>query len=237
MTQYDMVFDGRFMAETLILRAMELIGFIVPGFNTPGQGEIETCLFHLEGMTKESIPAMEHSQSLLAFELARRIAPAFDCAVPLMGMEIKWYGDTNETILPALQMIAGLSFTDQELDDADDFARGNQWDEKIKAERIAAERPCLVANRIVMMVSKSLAMESIGHLEYWQFRYLRAAIVSRNRDAQKLYNYQISALAEIAAQKESVLLNPKTGECTCPRCKTGLGSVCASCLLQLADES
>jgi hypothetical protein len=87
------------------------------------------------------------------------------------------------------------------------FHDGHQWDESIMERRFKMGRPCLVVNRVLLIVQEMLnRTRAMGQpdLTYSEIELLSCIVAYRNMDAQRLYNVQLSSLAEtIRANRQS----------------------------------
>ncbi len=188
-------FTAEFMSmeREIIHAAMYKIGTLSPG-QTPPEHEYTAAKFHLDGMREEG---SRGSASQLSLELAHRLLPEIDAGVA------SWHGDTTEFMQPAEVVIAsdpGHSVDHAYLTDeyCDLFYAGQQWDEFILRDRRKSGRPTLVLNRLPMLADVAIARRDPNRpsLTPKQLRALCRAITRRNRDAQMLYNYEFSFMAE-----------------------------------------
>lgn len=134
------------------------------------------------------------SSSEAALELASRLN-----TVP--SIALKWYGTPLDEVPPAEAWLASAgrySFADECW--ALPFFSGEQWERHTLKEREDAGRPTLVLNRLPGIVAIAVAK---SRLSGWndlhragELQDLYVAVTVPNADAQRLYNYTGSALAE-----------------------------------------
>lgn len=115
---------------------------------------------------------------------------------------VDWWGSSVAGMAPAgavLEAARDEVFSDEDDRELHAFARGEQWPGEVKSYREEQERPCLVLNRIRELIAASLAAHrraGLVELDEGQRRRLTLVITRENRDAQLLYNYLVSAVAE-----------------------------------------
>ncbi len=77
-----------------------------------------------------------------------------------------------------------------------EFLYGDQWPEDVRAARAAAGRPTLTINRIPSLANMA-AQRATDYNPEREFIYRRVASDPALHDLQRLYNYQLSACAEL----------------------------------------
>jgi len=199
MNMSDVLLDYDTTASTVMRAALRLGGGIIHG-QEPSAEMLDSALFHLVSILKEH-PVPFPSASILAWTLASRIAPEFDSIFPPAGIEPKWYGDDMEGETFASVIIAGVAGDQVSVEDAIWYLRfytGEQWDPKVAQRRKSEGRPCLIINRLPGMVSRILAKATTTQQNDEKYRTRVAVEVTRrNRDAQIIYNWMVSNVAEL----------------------------------------
>ena len=188
--------DGHEIVDAALIR----LGWIIPG-ERPSIMHESVAAFHLEGLRQEMPKATD---SKLATEIAERLTmTAFD----LRG-NIRWAGDSIETMAPARHVLSAnrylldsctAEFTGRMLR----FYSGEeQWERAVEDARYEKQRPSLVINQIPALVAAAVAAQrtaGLPDLTDQEMEQLIVVLTARNSDAQRLYNYLWSSVAEITA--------------------------------------
>ncbi len=179
--------------RAIIWAALTKVGRLLPGC-TPSAAEYEAAKFHLDSMWIEGFDPP--SPSMTSVELAKRIDHRRHDRYP------EWKGDDPVWMPCAEAVIVSGPEAVHEDEAVDRFYEGQQWDEMVRIKRLGARRPCLVFNRLPMLVSLAIAQRdpALPPLTTVQHRALRRAVTRRNRDAQLLFNMEMSNLAERAGR-------------------------------------
>lgn len=205
LNQYDLIGTAPgYTAENICHAAARMIGVITWGqllsFN-----QLQSALMQLDGLLRDGKNPEETGNLMLA--LAQRIAPEFD-KVPMSPeiLEPKWYGDKPEDIQRARAVISSWPVgtspaqTDILMNQAATFLHGEQWDAEIVRDRDEKQRPTLVINLIPRLVDVAIhrEIEAGGEMLTREERVrLQTILTLRNMDAQKMYNYMVSARTEM----------------------------------------
>lgn len=118
---------------------------------------------------------------------------------------IRWFGTSIEGIQPAYAVLIENqeTFTQEEVRTALAFYGGDQWPAAVAAAR--ADRPMLVINVLPDIVRASLVKHLVSGaspLTPSETRRLQVIVSRQNQNAQRLYNYLVSALAERVADAQ-----------------------------------
>jgi hypothetical protein len=149
-------------------------------------------MFHLECLRKE-FP--EDSASQLSLKVAERLGQVLDGPG-----KVKWYGDPMDNMPTAASILASLPILPprHKIDEILDFYHGQQWNTELRRHR--GDRPTLTMNMLPLLVAGALDSQRKAGLPELCDEDLEKLIVilaSRNVDAQKMYNYMVSQVAEI----------------------------------------
>lgn len=130
------------------------------------------------------------------------LAEHFGDLAAIVHDRVRWFGAAIESIPPAYAVLQSAPpMTDAQSAEALEFYAGNeQWPADVKESRQRANRPILVINRLPELFAASVAAHERDDKEPLtnaDLSRLAAVIASQNRDAQMLYNYLLSQLAEM----------------------------------------
>lgn len=131
----------------------------------------------------------------------------------MLRTSAEWSGDRFEDAVPVSVVLRCAKYnpTEAEIAEAENFCNGfHQWPEDVVERRNTDGRPTLVINRLPSLVHAAVtASLKIGELvSDDDERLVTFHIVQRNRDAQKIYNYMRSQMAEEVARFRKLRLNP-----------------------------
>jgi hypothetical protein len=127
---------------------------------------------------------------------------------------IQWLGDQVGTVITVRSIIDSddRPVSEEERKEALAFYNGEQWDSAIEKARLEKQRPTLVLNRLPELLAAALANDPmynrilpgqcLSTAEREEIELAKVLLVRRNRDAQKMYNYEASARAESTALAE-----------------------------------
>lgn len=190
-------------------KVLRLCGALPPD-GVPGINDIELVVTVGEAVLNVPGQADELLGNVQRFitEVARQIAPLYgikDESLPPMlrsenptSEEIPWLGDKLGDAVPWRTMLMAHANTfigPVEIEKSDYFFNGEQWDREIYHERVSAGRPALVVNRLPAILDSILAESMIVPGEE-DMQRLKAVIVRRNEDAQRLFNWMWSERME-----------------------------------------
>lgn len=155
----------------------------------------------LSGESAESLRKMPPSHRVETALLGRLFVESFGALAAEVEASIRWFGAALETLPAASDLLdaTSMALTGEEMDAALAFYRGKQWPDAIAALRQRDARPMLVVNRLPELVATALRRErEVGTrvLSPVEERRLIILLTRQNMDAQMLYNYALSALAE-----------------------------------------
>lgn len=124
----------------------------------------------------------------------------------------KWFGNAIATMPTARAVLdAAESIQASEADDLERFYRGDQWPRDITAQRAESPaRPTLTVNRLPELVAAATdrqRAEGLPPLDDRELRMLQIVVTLHNRDAQVLYNYMLSRLAELVSSHETTFVS------------------------------
>jgi hypothetical protein len=115
--------------------------------------------------------------------------------VPAVAAGIAWHGDDLIHSPSGAAILASIPDGWEPTADLLNFYNGDQWAPEVLERRQG--RPCLVVNMLPRLYA--LAWDAgAGHPE--DDERLKCWITYRNMEAQRLYNYMVSAAAEVAVE-------------------------------------
>ncbi len=184
------------MAEDLeiICAAGCRLGWLRPG-EIMRKDEYDLALFHLNSVKVEFPDA---STSQWSITVAERLQWWMDAPG-----QVRWLGDSLESMPTARSIIdAGPipQLSTEQLQKLIAFYKGEQWDPEVLG--IRRGRPSLVVNVLPRLVSLALDANTAAGLSPMsdaELDRLWVILTIRNMDAQRMYNYMVSAVAEITA--------------------------------------
>ena len=115
----------------------------------------------------------------------------------------QWTGWPQDSIPPARAILSAHNLHDttpEEIRESAEFCDGKQWDDRHIQERIKHGRPTLTVNVISGILASAIAQES-NPLSAGDIDALKFVLYRELGDAQRLYNYTNSALAELVGVK------------------------------------
>ncbi len=162
-------------------------------------------------------------------ELIDQILKRADKLVPV----VQWTGMTKDSTPTAKQLLELVPTIPEYChQDLLKFYSGDQWDANVQVSRFESGRPCVVVNQLPAIVKRVMSKVVVFPDAACE-RSVILAITWLNQDAQRVYNYGICSLIELLSATIQIAVNPETGECTCPRCRTGKVLLCEACCAEL----
>jgi hypothetical protein len=120
-------------------------------------------------------------------------------------IKVEWHGDPLDHFLTvhditltnhwALQQLSGKQASDLLY-----FYSGQeQWDNTVSEKRYTESRPALTVNLLPTIVARALSQSRLAneYCTHADVERCALAVTMRNMDAQRIYNYQLTQLAEI----------------------------------------
>lgn len=149
----------------------------------------------------KSLGKMPPSHRVETALLDRLFVEHFGALAAQVEASIRWFGTALETMPAASDLLdaTSVALTGEEMEAALTFYRGKQWPDAIAALRQRDARPMLVVNRLPELVATALQRDrEVGTrvLSLVEERRLIILVTRHNQDAQMLYNFALSALAE-----------------------------------------